>query len=102
MRSIIVYGKTIDRAINQLERILHEPKHGEVHKVKKGRNSRIVELKNGDVYRAVLASEGARGYRWHYAYIDSLIDSDIVNQVIYFSRVVGDTQVFETQAHEFY
>ena len=48
----------------------------------KNRTRDFVLLTNGDSYRAVRVHQGARGYKWHYAYIDVFIPKKIVNNII--------------------
>lgn len=79
---IIVYGSTRDRAYNKLQDLLDNMKYGKVNRVNKNSFNFTVELKNGDLYIALLAFEGAKGHKWDYAYIDHRIDKEIVNNII--------------------
>ena len=80
---IIVYSSTRDRAYNKLQDLLDNMKYGEVNRVNKNSFNFTVELKNGDLYIALLTFEGAKGYKWDYAYIDYLIDRKILYDIIF-------------------
>lgn len=80
--NIIIYGVTKERAFSKLQSLLDEMRHGDVVDVRKSNYEFVVILNNGDVYRAVCASNTARGIKWQYAYIDSVIDEDIMDEVI--------------------
>lgn len=42
-----------------------------------------IKLNNGDYYKALRASDGARGYRWQYAYIDKNINRELLDCVVF-------------------
>ncbi len=79
---ILVYGSTKERANYKLEELLNNMKYGDVLNVMKSYNQFVVTMKNGDIYKSVTASDNARGHRWHYAYIDSSINSELIDCVI--------------------
>lgn len=93
-KRILVYGKTIDRAMDKLEDILNNIPHGDIHDVRKSRSDMQVLLKNGDLYNIVTASESSRGHKWKYAYIDKDISIDIFNRVILPSGIDGDYEFY--------
>lgn len=80
--NIIIYGATKERAFSKLQQILDKMEYGDVANVKKSSYEFVVVLKNDDVYRAVGASDIARGIKWQYAYIDSLINREMIDRVI--------------------
>jgi hypothetical protein len=81
-RKIIIFGSSMQRANNKLQSILDNMRVGDIEQVRKGYNDFTVQLKNGDIYIAKTASESCRGYRWQYAYIDALINEDLLYTVI--------------------
>lgn len=72
----------MQRANNKLQSILDNMRVGDIKQVRKGYNDFTVQLKNGDIYIARTASESCRGYKWQYAYIDTLINRDLLYTVI--------------------
>lgn len=93
-KRILVYGKTIDRAIEKLEDILSNIPYGDIHDVKKSRSDMQVLLKNGDLYNVATASESSRGHKWKYAHIDKDISIDIFNRIILPSGIDGDYEFY--------
>ncbi|HHU59551.1 TPA: hypothetical protein GXZ34_01340 [bacterium] len=81
-RKIIIFGSSMQRANNKLQSILDNMRVGDIEQVRKGYNNFTVQLKNGDIYIAKTASESCRGYKWQYAYIDALINEDLLYTVI--------------------
>lgn len=81
-RKIIIFGSSMQRANNKLQSILDNMRVGDIEQVRKGYNDFTVQLKNGDIYVAKTASESCRGCRWQYAYIDALINENILYNVI--------------------
>lgn len=80
--NIIIYGSTIEIANAKLQGLLDNMKYGDVLNVMKSFNNFVVTMKNGDVYRAVTTSDSSRGRKWQYAYIDSKIDSQLIDWVV--------------------
>ena len=80
----IVYGKTIERAEIQLEKIIEDYKRMSIEPetIHKIRNNFSVEFLNGDYWIAVGASDSARGRACNIAYIDRDIDIEIVECII--------------------
>ena len=81
--NIIVYGTTKERAFYKLEQLLNDMKYGDIADVKKSSCEFVVILKNGDIYKAMCASDSTRGHKWQYAYIDRMISSEILNNIIF-------------------
>lgn len=79
---ILIFGITIRNAINKLEEILSDMRYGDVFNVRRTSNDMSVELFNGDIYKTVTASQYARGYKCHKAYIQNGIDKEIHDCVI--------------------
>lgn len=80
--NIIVYGATRERAYDKLQQTLDDMSYGSVKDVRKSSHEFIVILKNGDIYKAMCASDSVRGYKWQYAYIDSAIDKQLVDNIV--------------------
>lgn len=80
---ILIYGATKEIAFLKLESLINNMKYGEINKVLRGRNDFIVELKNGDIYKAIGTNDTARGHKWAYAYIDATIDKELIENVIF-------------------
>lgn len=98
---IIVYGLTKQRAYNKLEELLSNIKYGDILKVMKSSMEFKVLLKNGNTYQAVVASDSARGHKWGYAIIDSLIDKKLVDTVIF--PCFTKTDIFDfKESYSFY
>ena len=98
---IIVYGSTKEKAYDKLDELLSNIKYGDIEKVVKSKYEYTVILKNGCMYRAILASDSARGYKWQYAVIDKLIDKAMVDMVILPSFV--KTDIFDLkESYSFY
>lgn len=81
----VVWGYTLYAARNKLEEI--EQEYEIYHKatpMRKIVNSHetLIEYDNGDCWRALRATESARGIRCNISYIDTRIDIDIVNTII--------------------
>jgi len=85
-RNIIVYGSTIEKSFNKLQELLDNMDLKDIRKATKtSPNTGIftIELNNGDYYKAIIASDNARGYRWQYAYIDKDISQEALDHVVY-------------------
>lgn len=80
--NIIIYGATRERAYDKLQQTLDDMSYGSVKEVRKSSYEFVVILKNGDIYKAVTTSDKARGIKWQYAYIDSTIDKQLVDNII--------------------
>lgn len=81
--NIIVYGTTRKIAFDMLEKLLNDMKYGDVADVRKNNYEFTAILKNGDRYKAMCASDSARGHKWQYAYIDKMISSEVLNNIIF-------------------
>lgn len=80
----IIWGSSITRAQDQLKTICYEYKILGI-KYKQEKHSYYMSeviFENGDLWIALKACEGARGYRCNISYIDELIDDDIVDRII--------------------
>lgn len=80
----IVWGKTLERALLQLERIKSDYTHANIEIIKEQKNhcSHYILFSNGDEWYAVRAVESQRGRRCNVSFIDDMIDTEIVNTVI--------------------
>lgn len=81
--NIIIYGTTRKRAFDMLEKLLNDMKYGDIADVKKSSYEFVAILKNGDIYKSMCASDSTRGHKWQYAYIDRMISSEILNNIIF-------------------
>ena len=82
-RHTLIYGATKERAFSKLQSILDRFQYDDVHRVMKSRNEFIVELKNGDVYKAIVARDYVRGFKWDYAIIDNDIEPSVRDNIIF-------------------
>lgn len=99
--NIIVYGSTKQIAYDRLDKLLGNMRYKEIERVIKNQYEYTVVLKNGDIYKALMASDNARGYKWQYAVIDKTIDKKIIDNVILPSFVKTDIFEFE-ESYIFY
>lgn len=99
--NIIVYGSTKQVAYDKLDELLSNTKYGYIERVIKSKHEYTVVLKNGDIYKALMASDNIRGYKWQYAIIDKSIDKKIINTLILPNFVKTDIFEFE-ESHSFY
>lgn len=89
----IVWGKTKERAIEELEKIKKNYIHRKTDIIKKGKD--YFEAQNGDVWRAVKADEYVRGYKCNISYIDKSIPQDIVRTNVIYSTMLYPYQAFK-------
>ena len=87
---IIIYGSTRNRAYKKLEKILNNMSYGDVKRVSKSEYYFTADLMNGDRYMAVIANDNARMHRWHYAFIDNLIDIKVLDQIVFPCGLCGN------------
>ncbi len=78
----LVFGVTFEDGCNILEDMIGELKYNEVNRIVKTKHQLYVELKNGNTYRVVPATQNSRGYRCDRAYIGLPIDEEILDCVI--------------------
>ena len=76
----IVWGSTQGRAIKKLEEIRKNYLSYHINITRVGRD--FFESENGDIWRAVVADNSARGYRCNISYIDELIPNEVKNGLI--------------------
>jgi len=90
-KNIIVYGSTQEKAFNKLQELLNTMKEEDINKVRKSTSKSngdfTVELKNGDYYKAMKASNNTRAYKWQYAYIDKDISQESLDLFVLFSFI---------------
>ena len=84
IKNVLIYGSTVERAFNKLQELIDNMNPNDIKRIKKSPSCGIytVELHNGDYYKAIKASDNARGYRWQYTYIDTDIDKELLDCVI--------------------
>ena len=80
----IVWGSTIERAERQLQQIIENYRiiGYTIDTYRKGKTQLNVLFNNGDYWIALGASESARGHCCNISYIDTLIDAQIIDDVI--------------------
>lgn len=78
---ILVYGETISASMDKMEEILKQKKD-EIHEINKTSYSIEAIMKDGTLYKTVVANDYARGYKWNYAYIDRNIRIGIFMDII--------------------
>jgi hypothetical protein len=79
---VLVFGNTYETARMHLLNMVDDMKYGDIKRVKNSMCETYVELKNGDIYQALSASESARGYKCDKVYINKEIDSNVVDRII--------------------
>jgi hypothetical protein len=79
---VLVFGNTYETARMHLLNMVDDMKYGDIKMVKNSMCETYVELKNGDIYQALSASESARGYKCDKVYINKEIDSNVVDRII--------------------
>lgn len=85
---VLVYGATIKTSMDKMEEILKQ-KENEIHKVQKTTLFIEATMKDGTLYKTVVANDYARGYKWNYAYIDRNISIGTFTDIILPSQHVG-------------
>ena len=93
----IVWGKTRERAYHQLSQII-EDYHFKGIKATKFINSIVncfAEFENGDKWKAVGASDSARGNKCNISYIDKGIDIETIQTIIEPSTCCPPYQAFK-------
>ena len=93
----IVWGKTRERAYHQLSQII-EDYHFKGIKAIKSINSIVncfVDFENGDRWKAVSASDSARGNKCNISYIDKGIDIETIQTIIEPSTCCPPYQAFK-------
>ena len=81
----IVWGKTKVRADNQLAQIVEDYNWQGIKPVKiidSKYASNSVEFDNGDIWKAVSATDSARGNKCNISYIDKGIDIETIQTII--------------------
>lgn len=85
----LVWGKTINRAIKQLQQIENDYNSIGINteRVLCSRNNYTIYLENGDQWQAILANEASRGRKANISYVDINIDEEFVNTIIKYSTM---------------
>jgi len=83
--NIIIYGSSFDIACRKTKELLDKIPTEELLSVIKSKDKFEIRLKNGDRYRTLSSYNisQVRGVRWQYAYIDNLINDEILHNYIY-------------------
>ncbi len=93
----IVWGSTLERAKEQLERIKERylENHYTIDTYRNGRNDMLIIFNNGDYWRACKAHEASRAYRNNIGYIDVLIPKAIIEEVLIPTLTLGPYNAFQ-------
>lgn len=80
----LIFATTKEKAMIFLESLIGEIKYKDIKSIYKNATQydMWVELKDGNTYKVVSASDSSRGYRCGKAYVDKSIDQNIINCVI--------------------
>ena len=78
----LIFGKTKEQGIEFLENLIKNVESENIVKVQRSKFEFSVELKDGNLYKVVSASDNARGYRCDKDYVSNEVDIDILNNVI--------------------
>lgn len=80
----IVFGSTFERAKEKLLQIVENYDKMYIEKIliKDNKQEFLCHMNNGDIWEAVVATNGARGRACNIAYIDREISQEIINTVI--------------------
>lgn len=78
----LVFAVTRKKGINFLENLIGEMKYKEIKSIRKSNLDMIVELYDGTLYQVVSASDNSRGHKCNKAYVDTFINSEIMDCVI--------------------
>ena len=73
--NIIVYGKTMQRAIRILDNMVKGMDTEQILLIRRGTYDYQVLMKSGVWYKALKCGDGARGYRFQQAIVDCQIDA---------------------------
>jgi guanylate kinase len=79
---INIYGKTRANAYNKMDEILSTINKSVITRCIKTCNEYTARLLDGTFYRTLIGTDSARGYKYHYAYIDKWIDGATIQNVI--------------------
>lgn len=78
----LIFGKTLEDARTFLENIVEKLNYDDILEMKITKDNYQVTLKDGTLYKAVPATESARGLKCQKVYIQRGIDEEIINCVI--------------------
>jgi hypothetical protein len=82
MNKYVVVAQTIDRAREYLKYLVGEIQYKYIYKVTDSKYEMIVEMKNGDIYQTIPASQSSRGHRFNKAYVEEGVDQEIIDCII--------------------
>ena len=92
----IVWGHTFQTAKEQLKKIQehYELYHIPATRIKNSLHEYWIEFSNGDIWRAINATESARGNKVNISYIDRKIDPIFIDVIIRHCTVAPPYQAF--------
>lgn len=95
----IIYCNKIEAGLEQFKKIIEDYNAIGIkcEKPRISTNQAFVDFDNGDRWTVVKATDGARGYACNVAYIDRMINDDLVEKVI-----MPTIKAFPYQAYRYY
>lgn len=93
----IVWGSTLERAKEQLERIKERylENHYTIDTYRNNKNDMLIIFSNGDYWMAKGVNESCRAYRNNIGYIDALIPKAIIEEVLIPTLTLGPYNAFQ-------
>ena len=93
----IIWGSTLNRAVNKLDEIVDSYKMlgYQIDTYRKNSLGFFVTFNNGDSWKAIYATESQRGNKCNISYIDNKINNDFVDNVIFFCTVMPPYNAFQ-------
>jgi hypothetical protein len=90
-KTIGVFGSTDNRAGLKIEKLAKTLPQEDIVRVRLSSMAEncMIEMKNGDRYIGVSATQSARGYRWKQVYVPYDVDLDILHDVI-IPKIISD------------
>lgn len=80
---INIFCAKLDKGISYLEYLMKNLNKDDIVKHIRARTYASLELKNGTIYQVILAEECSRGTKCNFAYIDTDINMEIIQNIIY-------------------
>lgn len=80
---INIYCNKIDKGQRYLEEIMKDIPKEDIVKYRVNACETSLELIDGTIYRVILATDSARGNKCNFAHIDTDINMEIVQNIIY-------------------
>lgn len=87
---INIYCNKIDKGRRYLEEVMKDILKEDIVKYRVNACETSLELTDGTIYKVILATDSARGNKCNFAYIDTDINMEIVQNIIYPSIVYSN------------